>query len=267
VKQRVLRLLENPMVKGLRDDDPRAFEIHRAVIEKKRLLAGAYARFYGEFVAAARRVPPGPCVELGSGGGVLKRYLPRGITSDVVPVPYVDLVFSGEAMPFADETVAAVFLLDVFHHVKRPEAFLREVERCLVPGGRLLMVEPALTPWGRFVRRNFHHERLDEHAGWDLEGRGGWRESNLALPWIVFVRDRARLERVVPRLRLVRYEPHTPFRFLLSGGVSYRSLVPGAFAPLVTFAERLATPLNPLLGMHVTIELAKTDGRGAGESR
>lgn len=255
-------LLENPEIRGLNVDDARTIEVHREIIRKKPLLRDAYASFYGGFVEASRRVPPGPCVEMGSGGGFLKEYLPSVITSDVLDLSHVDMVCSGESLPLGDGTVSAFFLLDVFHHIKNPRKFLSEAQRCLRPGGRLVMIEPANTAWGRFIRKTFHHEPFDETAGWELNGTGPVSASNLALSWIVFVRDRVRFEQEFPGLAIVRYEPHTPFLFLLSGGVSYRALVPRRLIPLVKLAEHLASPLNGYLGMHVTIEMRKS-GRPA----
>lgn len=260
--QRVLRLLENPEIRGLSADDPRAIEVYRRVIQTKPLLWDVYRSFYREFVKVSGRVPPGPQVEVGSGGGFLKQYLSSVITSDILDLPHVDRVFAAESIPMGDATVSAFFLLDVFHHLRDPGQFLGEVQRCLKPGGRLVMIEPANTLWGRFVRRNFHHEPFDDEGGWEPVDTGRSAPANLALPWIVFVRDRGRFEEAYPELVLVRYEPHTPFRFLLSGGISYRTLVPRPLIPVVKLGERLARPLNRWLGMHVTIEVEKR-GRGA----
>lgn len=256
VKQAVQRLLGNTAVLESPEDAAARFALHREIIANKPLLADVYRSFYEEFVRVAASLPAGARVELGAGGGFLKRCLPGIVTSDVVVGADVDMVCSAEALPFADASVAGLFLLDAFHHLRRPACLLAEAERCLRPGGRLVMIEPAGTWWGRLVRKALHHEAYDERAAWALpEGA----HSNLALPWIVFTRDRAELARAFPRLRLVRCEPHTPFRFLLSGGVSYRSLVPGALAPFLRFVERMAVPLNPLLGLHVTIELVKRE--------
>lgn len=237
-------------------EDAAAFAAHRRIILGKPLLADAYRRFYAEFARAAQALPPGPRIELGAGGGFLKSCVPGVRTSDVVTGAELDLVCAGEALPFADESVSGVFLLHVLHHMARPVRFLAEAERCLRPGGRLVMVEPASTWWGRLVRRAMHHEAYDGAGGWELDAGA---HSNLALPWILFDRDRADVARAFPRLRLVRYEPHTPLRLLLSGGVTYRALVPGAWLPLVRLAERAASPLNGMFGMHVTIELLKTE--------
>jgi hypothetical protein len=90
------------------------------------------------------------------------------------------------------------------------------------------MVEPWNTGWSRFVHRRFHREpMLADALDWSLPGSGPLSSANAALPWIVTIRDRARLEREWPQFRVTRIVPFMPFRYLASGGVSMRSLQPG----------------------------------------
>jgi SAM-dependent methyltransferase len=48
-------------------------------------------------------------------------------------------------MPFEDGTADAFVMLDVLHHVPTPAEFCQEASRCLRPGGRIVMIEPANT--------------------------------------------------------------------------------------------------------------------------
>ena len=80
---------------------------------------------------------------------------------------------------------------------------------------------------------------------------------NLALPWIIFYRDRKQFEKEFPSLRIVGLKPHTPFCYLLSGGLSYRQLLPSFMYPLVKGIELLLAPFNKYLGTLLTIELQK----------
>jgi hypothetical protein len=82
---------------------------------------------------------------------------------------------------------------------------------------------------------------------------------NDALPWIMFQRDRTRFERNFPRWRIESIEPLMPFRYLLSGGVSMRSLVP---ASSFVFAKKIETILAPWinqLAMFAKIVLRRLD--------
>lgn len=230
---------------------------HRAISDKK-FLKSLYLDFYGIFLAEASRLPSdGFWVEIGSGGGFIKEVIPKAVTSDVVKVhTLTDMTFSALDMPFKDGEVDVFFLLNTFHHLRDVRVFLNECRRCLSPGGRIIMIEPANTPWSRWIYKNFHHEPFEEDGEWVTEG-GRLSGGNQALPWIVFLRDRARFETEFPTLKVLVAELHMPFRYLLSGGLKHRFSVPGfAYGPTKRF-EQLLAPLNRHLGMFMTIVVEK----------
>jgi SAM-dependent methyltransferase len=129
-------------------------------------------------------------------------------------------------------------MTDVFHHVPDAGQFLRDASEALRPGGRIIMVEPWVTPWSRFVYGRLHHEPFDPAAGdWRFPPGGPLSAANSALPWIVFARDRERFRRELPDLRVVDVALRLPFRYLLSGGLSMRALIPEAAFSWVARAE------------------------------
>ncbi len=251
-----LQLPESRRVENL--DDPATTALHRAIIMRKPFLKRVYIEFYQRLASAFPDGTQGKTiVELGSGGGFISEVLPGVITSDIIPLPWVQRCFSALDMPFGDTTLDGIFMINVFHHIPDVTRFCREAMRVLKPGGCLAMIEPANTPWARMIYQRCHHEPFDPSRGWAFESSGPLSGANGALPWIVFVRDRARFGAEFPALHVARVECHTPFRYLLSGGVSMRQLVPDwSFRPL-TVCERVAGPLNNLLGMFMTIHVRK----------
>ena len=120
-------------------------------------------------------------------------------------------------------------MVDVLHHIPDSRTFLREAERCLQPGGNLIMIEPWVSSWSRQIYTRLHHEPFDpEAADWSFPTAGPLSGANGALPWIIFQRDRSVFETEYPGLRLQAIRPLMPFRYLVSGGVSMRQLMPEA---------------------------------------
>lgn len=239
-------------------DSAEASVQHAQLIRSKTFLRKIYEEHYLFFKRELQNAPQGLCVELGSGGGFIKDVLPDALASDVVPLPTTDLAFSALDLPFRNQTLRGIVMINVFHHIQDVRRFLREAERCLKPGGRVLMVEPANTLWGKFFYQNFHHEPfVPEQEEWELPKGGRMSSANDALPWIVFCRDRERFTREFPGYSLDLAKPFMPVRYLISGGVSKPQLLPGFLYPLVAGVEQLAAPLHPLIGMFMRIALTK----------
>jgi hypothetical protein len=121
------------------------------------------------------------------------------------------------------------------------------------------MIEPANTCWSRFIYKNFHHELFNTQATWESagNGQGPVSQGNGALPWIIFSRDRQIFEKEFPTLKIGRIRNHTPLRYLLSGGLTLRQLVPSFAYPVIKAIEYILLPASNLLGMFQTIELEK----------
>jgi len=257
---KLLEWLKLPETKTVHDlDNPSAALLHAKIIRKKRFLKRLYIDFYNEFRKfVSDNIEDKFLVELGSGGGFIKDIIPNVITSDVINLPNVDRCFSALNMPFDDNAVDAFFMFDVLHHISNTPAFFEELNRCLKIGGKAVLIEPANTLWSRFIYRNFHHEAFDPSGDWGFEHTGPLSSANGAVPWIIFYRDRPRFEREFPSLRILLLKPHTPFRYLISGGVSMRQLLPSFTYDIVKGIEMVLSPFNRYLGMFLTIELEKT---------
>lgn len=204
----------------------------------------------------------GPVIELGSGGGFLKDYIPDLITSEILAIPTVDVQFDGQSMPFKNASVRAVIMLDVFHHIPSPATFLAQTAHILKPGGRLIMIEPWVTAWSRFVYRYLHHEPFNPGANdWRFQKGGPLTSANSALPWIVFDRDRRKFEDRFPEWQITEIRLHTPFCYLLSGGFVFKSMLPVALYPLCRRLENWLQPFNHFLSMFATIVLRRRQSR------
>jgi hypothetical protein len=167
-------------------------------------------------------------LELGSGAGFLKDFIPKLITSELFPTPGVARVIDAQAIPMADASLDGIVMTDVLHHISDCSAFFDEAARVISPDGRIVMVEPWNTNWSRWIYQHLHHEPFDPDAlEWLIPISGPLSGANGALPWIIFQRDRTLFEAKHPQWRIERILPIMPFAYLLSGGVSMRSFLPG----------------------------------------
>lgn len=222
------RLLAHPDAHDLGIDDPRTTERRRGIIQKNRFLWRIYDEWY-RLIAACIPDGPGHVLELGSGAGFLARYVPGLIASEVFLCSDIQLVLDARRLPFSSGSLKVIAMVDVLHHIPDTRAFLQEAQRCLRPGGSVLMIEPWVSTWSRAIYTRVHHEPFDPGVkDWTFPATGPLSGANGALPWIVFQRDRGKFESEFRELRIEDLRPFMPFRYLVSGGVSMRQLMPAA---------------------------------------
>ena len=228
-------------------------------LRRKPALRAWYGEMYDRYAEVMARCPAqGLTLEIGSGAGFARERLSDLITSDLIAYPGVDRVVDARALPFSDGELRFVGLLNVFHHIADAERFLSEVERCLRPGGRLLVIDQHPGLFAKPILRRLHHEHFDaEAAEWRFDSSGPLSGANGALAWIVFCRDRARFETRCAGLELVRYETHSPLRYWLAGGLKSWSLLPGWAFGAATQLDRALTWLTPELGSFCAIEVLR----------
>ncbi|MFZ4795769.1 MAG: class I SAM-dependent methyltransferase, partial [Blastocatellia bacterium] len=132
--------LEHPLTRGLALDDPQTTARRLEVIRAKPFLTRLYAEWYRRLAAY---FPPGARIlEIGSGAGFLREFIPGLITSEVFEVPGVDRVIDAQAIDLGDATLDGIVMTDVFHHLPDCARFFVEATRVIRPGGWIVMVEP-----------------------------------------------------------------------------------------------------------------------------
>ena len=198
--------------------------------EAKPLLQEIYAGFYRRILALMDQQIPGRIVEIGSGIGNLKSLLPRALATDLFPNPWLDLVCDGYELPFRDGVISHIVLFDVFHHLRAPNAFLKEARRVLAPAGRLILFEPYISLGSVAAYGLFHHEPV------------AWRQpidpaDSLSRPRDYYAAQgnatrlffRKEIHRWPIGWNVFHAEAFSCFHYLLSGGYSKPALYPAGW--------------------------------------
>jgi SAM-dependent methyltransferase len=205
---------------------------NRKAWDRKPALRKAYATFY-QLIQAKLSRGSGLTVELGSGIGAIKEFISDCVTTDLFPNPWLDRTENAYRLSFADGAVTNLILFDVFHHLEFPGVALREFERVLPAGGRLILMEPGFGLLGRFIYQRFHHEPLgfDRAVPWDAPGgfdpdaqRYYAAQANA---WRIFVRHE--FQPNLAKWRLLSVQRLAALSYVASGGFSGPSLYPDWF--------------------------------------
>jgi ubiquinone/menaquinone biosynthesis C-methylase UbiE len=136
------------------------------------------------------------------------------------------MTISALDMPFENQSIGGIFMIDTLHHIPDMDGFLKEADRTLDHGGKIIMIEPVNSMFGRFIYKNFHHEPFDVDGGWTIPSTGPLSGANGALPWIVFERDAKLFKEKFPNFEIETIQYRNPLLYLISGGVSFKQLLP-----------------------------------------
>src|SRR5437016_9161433 len=134
-------------------------------------------------------------LEIGSGTSPLKQFLPNVITSDVLDLDYLDLVFDCHQIDkldaIEDDSLDVITLTNVLHHLKSPIAFLNRAASKLKSGGKVIATEPFFSVVSTLIFKYLHHEPVDFRISEPELGGLEWplASDNIALPLLIFFRS------------------------------------------------------------------------------
>ncbi|MEA2950798.1 MAG: hypothetical protein QOJ96_318 [Alphaproteobacteria bacterium] len=235
---------------------------HADIWNHKPVLRTIYNDFHDRILAACI---PGLIIEIGAGGGYLKRRRGEVITTDIQPRPQLDCVADAQCLPFAAGAAENIVMVDVLHHIQFPLLFFREAERVLAPGGRVIMIEPAITWGSTLLYRFLHREPVSSSADPLVDGKPDAGRNaylgNQAIPTLLATRDRRRFERLFPNLTINRVEWFSLAVYPLSGGTRPWSLISDCMAGRALRLERVIEPaIGRWLGFRMMLVMEKASG-------
>jgi SAM-dependent methyltransferase len=241
-------------------DHPDLVLIRRNTLQKKIFLKKIYEEWYSLII---ERLPESdkPILEIGSGAGFFKEFAKgkKIITSEILKTTGVDLVFDAcKGIPLRDNSLSAIVMTDVLHHLPDSKIFFNESNRLLGRGGKIIMIEPWVTIWSRLVFKNLHEEPFIENTRrWEFLTTGPLSGANIALPWIIFERDYDIFKKEFIDLEVKYKKLLMPFSYLFSGGFSKLTFSPGFFYKTLRKIENILNFFSPEFAMFVLLDVTK----------
>lgn len=259
---RLARFLLEPEVRDCAVDGPQRLTAHRAVLQRKDMIRDVFVDFHRLFRELDQRFlsGEGTVIELGAGIFPVRESFPDVLATDIVASQALDRVLDAGEMALPDASVRSFYLQNVFHHFPQPRRFFAELQRTLVPGGGAILIEPHSGPIASLMYpKLFASEGFDKTSPcWESLIKGPMSGANQALSHLVFDRDLARFNEDFPGIEVVHRDVLDNYlRYLVSGGLNFRPLLPALASASLQRLERWLSPLRVFAGLHRVIVLRK----------
>ncbi|MBI3173102.1 MAG: methyltransferase domain-containing protein [Chloroflexi bacterium] len=203
----------------------------------------------------------GPSVELGSGMGSIHEVLPDCIRTDLFPYPWLDQVENAYKLNFANAALSNLLMVDVFHHLRYPGTALKEFQRVLQPGGRVIMMEPGLSLLGHLVYGPLHVEPIGKAVDLQWSAPEGWSPDDMDYYAAQGNATRIFVQKYfAERLgdwNILEVKRIAALAYVASGGYSGPQLYPTAAYPLMKSIEKIFQPFPALFATRLLVVLEK----------
>lgn len=207
----------------------------------------------------------GKTLEIGSGTSPLQNFYPLITTSDVMPLPHLDLVLDcheiAKCDSIPDESLEAITLTNVLHHLQDPLGFLEGALVKLAPDAKIVITEPYLSPVSYPILNWIHHEPVDTtitEPKLDL-AMGPLSSSNQAMPWLIFHKNkefRSTVERQYKVSPQHGVDGFSSLSYFATGGISKKLPIPAPFYKVAFKIDRaLANAIPKALASFFTVVL------------
>jgi SAM-dependent methyltransferase len=229
--------------------------------QRKPLLQKLYADFYELIAKNLSKLPAAKIVELGSGLGNIRNVIPNCLRTDLFPNPWIDQLENAYKLSFADETISDLILTDVFHHLKYPGTALKEFERVLRKGGRVIMLEPCMSALGLLVYGIPHDEPIAITKKIEWFAPEGWLPENIDYyaaqgnATRIFLGDKFRSR--LGGWQKIETIQLSAIAYVASGGFSKPQLYPTSMLPVIKKLEKLLGLFPTLFAARLLVILEK----------
>ena len=220
---------------------------NRKIYQNKGLIKIIYNNYYKIIKKNIYLSDKKKILELGSGGGNIKKIIKECITSDQFKNKNIDRIENIYKINFKKKSISNIILIDVFHHLQFPSLALKEIHRVLIKNGRIIMIEPAMGLFPRIIYKIFHYEP----NGFNLKINWNHIPKKIpslnqyfaaqSMPWRAFFLKELNLK---SKYKIKFIKPFSDFAFLLSGGYSYKALYPKILYSFIKLIDKILTSIS-----------------------
>jgi len=227
--------------------------------DKKPVLRAIYGDLYNKI---SDNLISGDTLEIGGGIGNLHVNSGSLIRTDIQMSSTLDVSADAQFLPFRDNVFSNIVLFDVLHHLQCPLLFFAEAQRVLVAGGKIVMIEPGITPVSGFFYKLGHDEPVDMSWKFKEECLVNHNkdpyDANQAIPTVMFKKDPDLFLLCMPNLKICQVRWLSMFAYPLSGGFKSWSLLPESWLKFFLDVEKRLLPvLGWLMAFRMLIVLEK----------
>jgi SAM-dependent methyltransferase len=220
---------------------------NRKTYQNKDLIKIIYNNYYKKIKENIYTSNKKKILELGSGGGNIKKVIQNCITSDQFKNENIDRIENIYKINFKKNSISNIILIDVFHHVQFPNLALKEIHRVLIKNGRIIMMEPAMGLIPRIIYKIFHYEPNGFNLKINWSGIPKKIPSSnqyfaaQSMPWRAFFLKELNLK---SKYKIKSIRLFSDFAFLLSGGYSYKALYPKFLYSFIKLIDKMLTCIS-----------------------
>lgn len=230
------------------------------VFEKKPFFKEIYRRIYWEAlnVIYDELTNPIKVLEIGSGEhGFIKEIDSNIITSDIEYFKNCDYIINAEHLPFDGGELNAIIGIQVLHHIKNIDNFLREAVRTVKPNGLVVLIEPNWGPVSTVLHKYFHNEPYDKKQS--FESALYTNDTNQAVSYVLFKKYKKQFLQYMAQLSFLKTKKLSFLEYIMSGGFNCKLSAPASFMNFFRTIDNMLAPFMDILAIHQMIVLKREE--------
>lgn len=237
---------------------------NRERLQKNRNLLYWYKELYRGLFLMIPDILEKRVLEIGSGTSPLKIFLPNVITTDILRLEHLDIVFDchdiADFSEIPDHSIDIITLTNVLHHLRDPIQFLRSATCKLTKGGHVFIVEPYFSLLSYPLFKFLHHEPVNFNISRPVLDKvhGPLSSSNQAIPHMIFFSKPSWLRELSGYYELdeTRFGFFTSLSYMVTGGISKIFPVPHwLYRPYLALDRFLARALPKVFASFFSVRL------------